>query len=96
MKKIRFKRLHGAAAYLIWYIHNDFRVKMEISIALERNLELIADEEGNIFAYRYDHPQDMGHLVRDDGNWQFTDESKALYIPDFNRLKLLCRDYLMN
>lgn len=62
----------------------------------DRNLELILSKDGDVLAYRYDHPVEMINLVKDDGKWRFTDEAVELSKTDKLELKLLCRDFASN
>ena len=38
-------------------------------MAVEENLEALVRDDGEVLAWRYDHPEEMKHLVRDDGRW---------------------------
>ena len=96
MTEISFEHLHGEAAYLIWYLHNDCQVKLETLMAIDRNLELIITGNNDVLAYRYDHPRDMTHMVKDDGKWRYTTEADLLNPTEQVRLRMLCRDYSTN
>lgn len=96
MKKMKFKLLQGIQAYLIWYIYNDCQIRLETLMDLDKNLQLVISEDGDVFAYRYDHPSDMKGMVKDDGKWKLTKEGIKQNFNDRLRLKLLCRDYVTN
>jgi hypothetical protein len=96
MSTIKFEILTGMQAYLLWHIYNDCQPKIETIMAIEQNLELIISTNGDVLAYRYDHPREIIPLVRDDGCWRFTDESQLLNPTDQQRLKLLCREFCRN
>ena len=85
--RVKFLYLTGDASYLLWYIYNDFQPDLEIIMTLEQNLEIFITEDGGLLAYRYDHPADIRHMVKNDGIWQFTDEGMALGEQEFLRLK---------
>jgi len=85
--KIKFQYLAGDAAYLVWSIYNDFQPDLEIRMVLEQNLEMFTSDDGDVLAFRYDHPPDMRHIVKNDGIWRFTDEGMALGEHEFLRLK---------
>ena len=63
-------------------------------MTIDRNLELIINEDMDVIAYRYDYSDDMKSMVKDNGKWRFTDEGKALSDNDKLRLKLICFEYL--
>ncbi len=96
MKKTKFELVTGTAAYLIWYIYNDCHIKLKTLMNFDRNLELIISDRGDVFAYRYDHPEEMVHMVLDDGKWKFTKEGDELSKADQFRLKLLHREFTSN
>lgn len=96
MKQITFERIRGEAAYLIWYIYNDCRVKLETLMAIDRNLELIITNHNDVLAYRYDHPRDMTHMVKNDSKWRYTKEADLLNPTQQVRLRMLCRNYSSN
>ena len=77
MSGLKFQYLTGDPAYLAWYLYNGFQSDLEIMIVLDQHLEIIISDDGDVLAYRYDHPPDMRHLVKDDGIWRFTEEGEA-------------------
>ena len=86
-------------------IHNDCQVKLKTLYSylskvlycyLPIALELIISSNNDILAYRYNHPQDIVHLVEDDGKLRFTKEADILSPNDKLRLRMLCREYSIN
>jgi len=94
MEEIKFELLHGEAAYLVWYVFNDCQIRIETLMDIDKNLELIVSED--VLAFRYDHPDEMRDMVKDDGKWRTTKEGDELDSKDKNKLKLLCWDYTFN
>lgn len=64
------KHITGDLAYLIYWLTV---YKCEVSLssveAIDRNLEIIVNSEGDLLAYRYAHPIEMIGLVSGDGKW---------------------------
>jgi hypothetical protein len=65
-------------------------------MVMEKNLQLITDDQGLVYAYRSDHPEDMRWMVHNDGVWRFTDQAKKLSTEDRALLRAVCRDYGLN
>ena len=80
----------------MWHIYNDLRPRIVAIMAINRNLELIMNDEYEVLAYRYDLMLDMTFMVVDDGKWCLTIEGQDLDEGLKNRLLLLCQDYSRN
>ena len=64
--------LTGYQAYLIyWMQFYDFQVRLEAVMAIDLNLEVIVDDEGDLLAFRYEYPEDMAWMVKNDRQWQY-------------------------
>jgi hypothetical protein len=68
-----FQRIHhltGDQAYLVyWLIVYDCQVSISSIEAIDQNLEIIVNDEGDLLAYQYDHPIEMSGMVIGDGEW---------------------------
>jgi hypothetical protein len=62
--------LTGDQAYLVyWLVVYDCQVRISSIEAIDQNLEIIVNDEGDLLAYRYDHPIEMSGMVVGDGEW---------------------------
>lgn len=93
---LKFHLLTGEQAYFVLYVYNDFRISLETLMAIDQNLEIIIDDQGLVYAYRYDHPLNMRDMVLNDGVWIFTYEFRNLSIHHKYMLITICRNYSMN
>ncbi len=96
MRQIMFEHIQGGAVYLIWYIHNDCILKLETLMAIDLNLELFITSNNDVLAFRHDHPEEMIHMVKNDGSWRYTIESDLLNPNDQLRLRMSCQEYSQN
>jgi hypothetical protein len=72
MNKTKSNLLHftGYQAYLIyWLVVYDCKVSISSLEAIDQNLEIIMNTEGDLLAYRYDHPIEIIGMVSGDGKW---------------------------
>ena len=96
MKNVKFEHFIGEQAILMIYIYWDMQLKMNTIRAVYHNLEIIVTNCGNIVAHRSDHPVDMRHMVKNDGEWCTTDQAKILSKADLCRLELLMMECKWN
>ena len=74
----KFKYYYGKKAILAsWIGYYDFRIKLDTISSLEKNLEIIVDQDSEIVARRYDHPPDIKSYVENDGEWQLTEAGNS-------------------
>lgn len=65
-----FIHLSGDHAYLIyWLVVYDCKVSISSVEAIDRNLEIIINAEGDLLAYRYDYPMEIMRMVSGDKKW---------------------------
>ena len=65
------KHFKGDLAFFIrWFMIYDCQVRISSIKALEKNLEVLIAEYGEIIGWRYDDPEDMKKLVQGDGEWE--------------------------
>jgi hypothetical protein len=64
------KHITGDQAYLIyWLVVYDCKVSISSVEAIDRNLEIIVNVEGDLLAYRYDYPIEIMGLMAGNGKW---------------------------
>jgi len=62
--------LTGDQAYFVyWLVVYDCQVSISSIEAIDQNLEIIVNDEGDLMAYRYDYPIEMCGMVIGDGEW---------------------------
>lgn len=82
--------LTGDQAYLIyWIVIYDCQVKISSIKAIDQNLEIIVNDEGDLLSYRYDYPIDMDGMVTGDGDWHINNP-KGLSNFDIIYLQKIC------
>ena len=73
--KTKHKALHhltGYQAYLIyWMQFYECLVRLEAVMAIDLNLEVIVDDERKLLFFRYEYPEDMAWMVKNDRQWQY-------------------------
>ena len=73
--KTKNKNIHhltGYQAYLIYWMQvYECQVKLETVMAIDLNLEVIVDAEGELLSFRYEYPEDMAWMVKNDRQWQY-------------------------
>jgi hypothetical protein len=71
--KSTFADIHyiaGDQAYFIYWIEvYGCLISISSIMTIDKNLEIIIDNEGKLLAFRYDYPEDMKGLLNDDGQW---------------------------
>jgi len=88
-----FRHITGSQAYLIrWVDFYDCRLRISSIMALERNLEVIVTNEGEVVAYRYDPPEDMKVLLKGEGEWLIAEQVELLDQLDRLQLQLFCNN----
>jgi hypothetical protein len=69
------KHITGDQAYLIyWLVVYDCQIRISSVEAIDHNLEIIVNAEGDLLAYRYDYPLEIMGLVFGDGNWHIVNQ----------------------
>ena len=64
------KHITGDQAYLIyWLLIYDCRVGISSIEAIDQNLEIIINTEGDLLAYRYDYPIEIMGMMSGDRKW---------------------------
>ena len=64
------KHITGDQAYLIyWLVVYDCKVSISSVEAIDQNLEIIVNAEGDLLAYRYDYPIEIMCLMSDNSKW---------------------------
>ena len=65
------KHFNGEQAYLIrWIMTYDCQVRISSIKALEKNLEVLVAEDGEVVGWRYDHPENMKDMLLGEGEWE--------------------------
>jgi len=68
------KHITGDQAYLIyWLVIYDCKVSISSVEAIDQNLEIIVNVEGDLLAYRYDYPIEIMGLMAGNGKWHLYD-----------------------
>lgn len=91
------KYVTGDQAYLIFWISvYDMQIRLSTVIALHENLEVILSDAGDLLGYRFDSPRDLKCFMKDEGEWQFIDDSKFVRRSLIQSLRVLesSQDYL--
>jgi len=91
MKTTKFGLFHiiGSEAYQIyWQQYYQCRPKLSTIKAIDLNLEIIIDSEGELLAYRYDHPEKMKWMVINDGQWKIWKE-RDIGLDVWDELKII-------
>lgn len=64
------KHITGDRAYLIyWLVVYDCKVSISSVEAIDQNLEIIINAEGDLLAYRYDYTKEIMGIVAGDRKW---------------------------
>jgi hypothetical protein len=64
------KHITGDQAYLIyWLVVYDCKVRISSVEAIDQNLEIIINSEGDLLAYRYDYPIEIMGMTADGSKW---------------------------
>jgi predicted adenine nucleotide alpha hydrolase (AANH) superfamily ATPase len=95
IKGYKIKHFKGDQAYILrWIMCYDCRIRISSLKAHEKNLEVFVTEKGDMLAWRYDHPEEIKRLIKDDGKWEITNQP-GIKIKR-QQIELLCRDYQFN
>jgi len=84
----------GTKAYFIYWIAvYDCFVSISTIMAIDMNLEIIVNDDGDLLAYRYDYPETMAGMVKNEGQWQIhnpkLDSNKNWLISALNETETL-------
>jgi hypothetical protein len=88
--KQNIHNLTGAQAYLVyWLVVYDCQVSISSIEAIDQNLEIIVNDEGDLLAYRYDYPIEFSGMTLGEGEWHFNNP-KGLSNNDIIYLQKIC------
>jgi hypothetical protein len=80
--KTTIQNLHhltGEPAYLIyWRMVYDCKPKLSTVMAIDQNLEIIVNDEGDLLALKYDYPDNMKGMVIGEGQWCYPNQKIIL------------------
>jgi hypothetical protein len=86
------RHLTGEPAYLIyWRMVYDCKPKLSTVMAIDQNLEIIVNDEGDLLAYRYKHPEDMKGMVWGDEEWRINNEKHISSTEEFEIYRIIER-----
>lgn len=81
------KHITGDQAYLIyWLVIYDCKVSISSVEAIDQNLEIIVNVEGDLLAYRYDYPIEIMGMVSGDRKWHICNP-ESLSVDDLSDLQ---------
>ena len=74
----KFQYYSGKKAIIAnWIIYYDCKVKFDQILKLEKNIEIIMNQDNEVVAKRYDSPDNIKSLKENDGEWKLTEVAKS-------------------
>ena len=74
----KFQYYNGRKALIAnWIIYYDCKVIFDSILRLEKNIEIIMNQDTEVVAKRYDSPDNIKSLEENYGEWQLTEVAKS-------------------